>query len=186
MFRNQIAVKLLLSSWISLMSAGCMQFMVSYKSDPNYDYSKIQSYEIVKNQQDNIQNLEVDEAWLGQTITGAIKDSLDSKGLSENPEQAQVVVSYYVVVAMTVDTLVVDNYYNHYYQYSTYPTAAIPDYRKITYNKGTLVIDVVDKASKQIVWRGAADTVVREQTDNEQREKNIRKAVTQIFKQFPR
>ncbi|WP_455207026.1 DUF4136 domain-containing protein [Kaarinaea lacus] len=163
-----------------------MQFRVTHKINPNYDFSKIQSYELVKNKQDKIENLQVDEAWLSQSITSSIRNTLSSKGLTENPEQAQIIVSYYVVVEMTLDTVVIDNYYSNYYQYSAYPTSAMPAHRKIAYNKGTLVIDVIDKKHKQFVWRGAADTVVREKTEKEQREKNIRKAVDQIFKQFPR
>ena len=163
-----------------------MQFRVTHKTNPNYDFSKIQSYEIGKNKQDKIENLQVDEAWLSQTVTASIHDTLNSKGLADNPEQAQVIVSYYVVIEMTVDTVVIDNYYNNYYQYSAYPTSAMPAHRKIAYNKGTLVIDIVDKKYKQFVWRGAADTVVRGKGDKEQAEKNIRKAVDEIFKQLPR
>jgi hypothetical protein len=186
MFNFQCVLKLLAGSVLIAAIAGCMQFRVTHKTNPDYDFSQIQSFEIVKNKQDRIENLQVDEAWLSQTVTGAIRDTLNSKGMTENPEQAQVIVSYYVVVEMTVDTIVIDNYYSNYYQYSAYPSAAVPAYRKIAYNKGTLVIDVVNKQNKQFVWRGAADTVVREKTEQEKREQNIRKAVDQIFKQFPR
>ena len=182
-----ITPKRFLVCLITFTLAGCgMQFRVTHKTNPNYDFSKIQSYEIGKNKQDKIENLQVDEAWLSQTVTASIHDTLNSKGLADNPEQAQVIVSYYVVIEMTVDTVVIDNYYNNYYQYSAYPTSAMPAHRKIAYNKGTLVIDIVDKKYKQFVWRGAADTVVRGKGDKEQAEKNIRKAVEQIFKQFPR
>jgi hypothetical protein len=171
---------------LALASCAQMQFRTTYKTNPNYDFSKIQSFEIVKNKQDKIENLEVDEAWLNQSVTGSIRETLSSKGLTESQDGAQVIVSYYVVLEMTVDTVVIDNYYNNYYQYSAYPTSAMPAHRKIAYNKGTLVIDVVDKKYKQFVWRGAADTVVRGKGDKEKAEKNIRKAVEQIFKQFPR
>jgi hypothetical protein len=184
---NVIRLTRLVIYAIALTLAGCgMQFRVTHKTNPNYDFSKIQSYEIIKNKQDQIENLQVDEIWLDQNITSSIRDTLQDKGLTDNPEQAQIIVSYYVVIEMTVDTVVIDNYYNNYYQYSAYPTSAMPAHRKIAYNKGTLVIDVVDKKYKQFVWRGAADTVVRGKADKEQAEKNIRKAVEQIFKQFPR
>jgi len=171
---------------VLLGGCGDMQVRVTHKTNPNYDFSKINSYEIVKNKQDKIENLQVDEPWLNKAITASINDTLKSKGLTDNPEQAQIIISYYVVIEETVDTVVVDNYYNHYYQYSTYPTSAMPSYRKITYNRGTLVIDIVDKKTKQFVWRGSADKVVRESTKQEQREKNIHNAVEQIFKRFPR
>lgn len=184
--KNSLVLTLI--GYVTLMLASCtqMQFRVTHKTNPNYDFSKIQSFEIVKNKQDKIENLQVDDEWLYQSVTGAIRDSLLDKGLTENSEQAQVIVSYYVVIEMTTDTVVIDNYYNNYYQYSPYPTSAMPSHRKISYEKGTLVIDVVDKKYKQFVWRGAADTVVRGKGDKEKAEKNIRKAVEQILKQLPR
>ena len=182
-----ITPKTFLVCLMAFTLAGCgMQFRVTHKTNPNYDFSKIKSYEIVKNRQDKIENLPFDESWLQNTVIASLRDSLDNKGLKEDLEQANVVVSYYIVVEKTVDTVVIDSYYNNYYQYSPYPTTAMPAHRKVAYDKGTLVIDVVDKKYKQFVWRGAADTVVRGKGDKEQAEKNIRKAVDEIFKQLPR
>ena len=162
-----------------------MQFRVTHKINPNFDYSQIKDFEIVKNKQDKIENLKVDEDWLNQNISNAIRETLNSKGLVENTELAKFAVTYYVVLEMVTDTVVIDHYYSNYYQYSTYPSTAMPQYKKIAYNKGTLVIDIVDKKTHQRIWTGAAESVVREKTKQEKREQNIRKAVNDIFKKFP-
>jgi len=162
-----------------------MQFRVTHRTNPNFDYSQIKDFEIVKNKQDKIKNLMVDDEWLNLNVTNAIREILLSKGLVENNEQAQFAVTYYVVLEMVTDTVVIDHYYSNYYQYSTYPSTALPQYKKITYDKGTLVIDIVNKKTHQRIWSGAAESVVRGKTEQEKREQNIKKAVNDIFKKFP-
>ena len=170
---------------LALSNCGQMQFRVTHRTNPNFDYSQIKDFEIVKNKQDKIENLMVDDEWLNLNVTNAIRETLQSKGLVENKEQTQFAVSYYVVLEMVTDTVVIDHYYSNYYQYSTYPSTAMPQYKKITYDKGTLVIDIVNKKTHQRIWSGAAESVVRGKTEQEKREQNIKKAVNDIFKKFP-
>jgi hypothetical protein len=170
---------------ITLASCTQMQFRVTHRTNPNFDYGQIKDFEIVKNKQDKIENLKVDDKWLNLNITNAIRETLQNKGLVENNEQAKFAVSYYVVLEMVTDTLAIDHYYSNYYQYSTYPSTALPQYKKIAYNKGTLVIDIVNKKTHQRIWRGTAESVIQEKTDQKKREQNIKKAVNEIFKKFP-
>jgi hypothetical protein len=52
------------------------------------------------------------------------------------------------------------------------------------YNVGTLVVDVVDREKRQVVFQGAiSDVVTKEMQAN--REATINKAVAQIFSQYP-
>jgi hypothetical protein len=48
------------------------------------------------------------------------------------------------------------------------------------YTQGTLVVDVVDAASKQLVWRGSATGTI----EPKEADKKIRKAVAKLMKQF--
>lgn len=50
-----------------------------------------------------------------------------------------------------------------------------------TVKQGTLILDVIQADSKQVVWRGTAVGM----TDPSQREKLIAEAVQQLFKKFP-
>jgi len=52
------------------------------------------------------------------------------------------------------------------------------------YNVGTLVVDVVDREKRQVVFQGAiSDVVTKEMQAN--REATINKAVAQVFSQYP-
>lgn len=51
------------------------------------------------------------------------------------------------------------------------------------YKEGTLVIDLYDAKTKQLIWRGSAEDTVSNKA--EKNEKNLNKAVEKMFKKFP-
>jgi Domain of unknown function (DUF4136) len=52
-----------------------------------------------------------------------------------------------------------------------------------TYKVGTLVVDLYDASSKQLVWRGTATNTLSDKPENN--EKSLDKAVDKMFKKFP-
>jgi hypothetical protein len=53
------------------------------------------------------------------------------------------------------------------------------------YDVGTLVIDVIDKTSNQLVWRGAKEGRLRDKQTPEQRTLSVNKTVSAILANFP-
>ncbi|HLH29804.1 MAG TPA: DUF4136 domain-containing protein [Terriglobia bacterium] len=52
-----------------------------------------------------------------------------------------------------------------------------------TYEVGTLVIDLFDNTTKQVIWRGVASDTI---SDNpEKNTKELQKVIAEMFKQFP-
>jgi len=51
------------------------------------------------------------------------------------------------------------------------------------YKEGTLVIDLYDAKTKQLIWRGSAEDMVSSKA--EKNEKNLEKGVAKMFKKFP-
>ncbi len=54
-----------------------------------------------------------------------------------------------------------------------------------TYDEGTLILDVISPATKQLVWRGTAKAAVYGDRSPEEREARIREAVAMILESFP-
>ena len=50
---------------------------------------------------------------------------------------------------------------------------------------GTLIIDIVDRESNQLVWRGAKEGRLKKNQSPEQREASINKTVSEILSNFP-
>jgi hypothetical protein len=53
----------------------------------------------------------------------------------------------------------------------------------VTYEVGTLVLDMYDAQTKRLVWRGVATKTVSKKP--EKNEKALEKAVEKMFKNFP-
>jgi hypothetical protein len=51
------------------------------------------------------------------------------------------------------------------------------------YKEGTLVVDLYDAKTKQLIWRGSAEDTVS--NNAEKNEKNLDKGVAKMFKKFP-
>jgi hypothetical protein len=51
------------------------------------------------------------------------------------------------------------------------------------YKQGTLVVDMYDAKTKQLIWRGSAEDTVSSKA--EKNEKNLDKGVAKMFKKFP-
>jgi hypothetical protein len=51
------------------------------------------------------------------------------------------------------------------------------------YKEGTLVLDIYDAKTKQLIWRGSAEDTVS--NNAEKNEKNLDKGVEKMFKKFP-
>jgi hypothetical protein len=51
------------------------------------------------------------------------------------------------------------------------------------YKEGTLLVDLYDAKTKQLIWRGSAEDTVSNNADKN--EKNLNKGVAKMFKKFP-
>lgn len=78
--------------------------------------------------------------------------------------------------------------YHGYYHYRLGYYSPFPYYQKevetVRYQYGTVNIDVVDAARKQLLWEGIAEGVLKEQ-DIQQPRESMARVVNQIFSQFP-
>jgi hypothetical protein len=54
-----------------------------------------------------------------------------------------------------------------------------------SFEEGTLVIDVVDPKTKQLVWRVTGTDTVHLKNTPERKRKNLRRAIDEMLKKFP-
>ena len=72
------------------------------------------------------------------------------------------------------------------YTYSgTYWGWAGRDIDAQTYTEGTLIVDLVDAATGQLVWRGSATGAIDPERTPEERDRAMQKVVAKIFEKYP-
>jgi hypothetical protein len=69
------------------------------------------------------------------------------------------------------------------YGLGSWPGAS--DVRLSRYEEGTLMLDVIDNASNELVWRGAAQARIDPNRSPQERTELINRAVREILDRFP-
>ena len=128
--------------------------------DPDYDAGKIRSFAWKDTGEDT---LAAANPLLHSRIMNGIEYYLTLAGWQEADDAPTVYVTYH---ASTKEEVVVDTshygygypgawpYYGAAYSYGAYAASSTTTVR--TYEKGTLIVDVWDAATKKLVWRGTA------------------------------
>ncbi|MBQ4833212.1 DUF4136 domain-containing protein [Pseudoalteromonas sp. MMG010] len=97
--------------------------------------------------------------------------------------QADVLINYHASVDKELDIDTINTGYHARWNYWGF------GYQKETsareYEVGTLVIDVVDRVSNQLIWRGAKEGRLKKKQKPEQREASVNKTVEAILSNFP-
>jgi len=175
------STKILCSLFIAIILtaiffAGCSSISVSQDYDPAYDFSKLKTFGFIPiSPEAGIDQINANR------FGDAIKNELTAKGytVSENAD-------FGVALYFTLKTKTNVQSYGYGYGYGGY--WGRPGYGGVDvtqYDEGTLVIDIIDMAKKELVWRGTGTGVLNPNATVEERTANINNAVAQILGQFP-
>ena len=147
------------------------QVKTDYDRDANFSKYKTFSFEKIQTQ---------DPLWVDR-IKSAVTAALTAKGLSQVDSGGDISV---VAVGMTKTQQRLDTFYNGFgggwrfggrFGDATTTTE--------TYQVGTLVIDMFDSGTKELLWRGSASGTVSNNSKNNI--KNLDKGVQKMFKSYP-
>lgn len=135
---------------------------------------------------------------LTQNLKYSISQEMESRGyrFSDKPD---LLVNFNVKTKEKIDvretpTVRASSFYHPYYPRSFYYAYRFGFYepwpyyayetRVVQYTEGTLNVDLINAAEKQLVWEGAAIGRVRE-SDKENMPEHVREVVASIFSKYP-
>jgi len=146
---------------------------VRHNSMPGVDFSKFHTYKWVSIEGGAHPNQIVDAE-----IKQAVDAQLASKGLTKTDgETADLYVGYQVAVDKEK-------------QWNAWGTGrgfggGMGQATESTISVGSLVLDMYDPASKQLVWSGTATKAIEPSSNQEKNEKNLNKAMEKLLKYYP-
>lgn len=119
-------------------------------------------------------------------VVAAVDAELAKKGLTKVASDPDFRVGWHVSTQDKTDVQTYNDFYGYGYGAWGYggPIYGSQTYVR-NYTEGTLMVDVVDAGSNQLVWRGAAEGEVDVDAAPEERTQNINSAVAQILADFP-
>lgn len=159
-------------SWLAAVAllTGCANYHVNYTRTPGTDYSKYKSYAWIP--PDSTSGQYLNRKHLNDRVLFYSNDALAKKGLSLNTNNPDAVFRFTTnavdKVEYTYDPPPVAVSFGfrgpgYYMGYS--PMMAPATITPHNYKEGTLILEMVDVQSQNVVWKGEASSVV-DQTTN--------------------
>ena len=141
---------------------------------PGTDFSKYHSYKWVDIEKGAHPNQIVDAQ-----IKQAVDQQLSTKGLTKTTDdKADLYVGYQIAVDQ-------EKQWNAYGMGGGVRWGGMANATSSTINVGTLVLDMYDPATKQLVWTGNATKTMDPSSNQEKNQKNLNKAMAKLLKNYP-
>lgn len=158
---------------------------VRYNFDKSADFSKFKSYKWVAikgaNQLDDL---------IDKQIKGAIDTELATKGLTKvDGDNADLLIGYQTAIGQEKQFTSYNTdwgYGGGWYRGGWYgPSGGMTTGQTSTIYTGQLALDMYDSKDHDLVWRGVASKSLDTKAKPEKREKNLRKGVAKLLKNYP-
>ncbi len=169
--------------WFFLMASvpACASPKIGYDYDHSASFSAYHTYEWMASKQESTGDKRLDNSLVDARIRTAIGAHLRSKGytapIGGSPD-------FYVAYHVGVTDMIKESSTQRYIgdrAHGTYTTIRDVD----SYKEGTLLIDIVDAASKQLVWQASALAEVDPGMTPEERDERIGGIVRAMLSHFP-
>lgn len=164
--------------------AGCSSISVNYDYDSEVDFTRYRTFGWMSRadqQPGNAAEARTSGDLLDRRIRSAVESVLAARGLAPSNAQPDLEIVYHVGAQDKIQ--VTDWGYRYSDYYWGYGGRQIDVYQ---YTEGTLVIDLVEAATDNLVWRGSGSGVVDQtQRTPEEMQARMNDIVAKIMKSFP-
>jgi hypothetical protein len=160
--------------------AGCAAMSVSSHIEKNVNFAEFVTYEWGPPDGQPVGDPRLDNnEFFRDYVMGAIEKELAGKGFRQVfGGEADLLVHYHASVNQKVDVYEADRPYGYCYENC--------DARVVEFEQGTLVVDIVDRRTNRLVWRGWAQDTMTGVIDNQDRlEKQVDEGVTKMMRLLP-
>ena len=179
-----------LLSAILLSPLACAPIDVVTRHDSHASFSSYKTFQLLQNQQKDLSDIKLamTQDVFDNALEQAFATTLTASGFVKTDQAADFIVTYYVAVSTSSTVVEVKNYYRNVgYSYTgqlmteSYGT----DQKVVSYQIGSLFIDIFDAKSKKSVWQGSAKTPIGLHTEKDKQIERINTVVDKILKKFP-
>lgn len=186
------ALALLAVLLVATPAAG-QKLKIETHKDPAADFSAIKTYAwlppapLVNNAPDGLTNPTLSQEVLGPHIVEAVDRQLARRGLTQvDQSTADVLVVYFAAMTVGFQKSYVGEYYGYITGWgSPIPSGLAPSTSSDIYEQGTVVVDLVQRASNRAIWRGSVVTRVHQERKLEERIARINDGTVRMFERFP-
>lgn len=180
-------VKMTLAGLLLSILAGCSSLKTSSDYDPSANFSDVKTYAWVERKtQDTHYHL---DGLMDQRVRSAVNRQLSLKGMKQvAPAKADVLMNYLIKVdkKINVDTFNSNYGYNPYYGHGWGMSGFMYSQTRVReYEVGTLILDMVNRESGKLIWRGSVADTIRNQNTPEERIEVVNQAISEMLVNYP-
>ena len=174
-------IRIIISFFLTvLFFTGCSSISTTSDYDPSVDFTSYNTFSIYDG---TIEGSELETAPLvKKRILEAIENEMGKKGFTKDDSGNSDLIVF-TQVGTTEKTNVTDYGYGYGSWWGPYPYGRNIDVSY--YTQGSLIIDLVDNAKDELIWRGIGTAVVQDRGTPEERQKFIDEAVAKILSDYP-
>ena len=173
--------RLLSGILLAVWAAGCSSPKVGYDYDRSANFNRYHTYSWVAGVQEATGDRRVDSSLVDARIRTAIDRVLGTKGYSAPQNSSpDFLVAYHAGMKDMMNGASTQNYIGDR-AHGTFTT--ISDIQP--YHEGTLTIDIVDAASRQLIWQASAKADVDQSLGPEERDARVNSIVRAMLSRFP-
>ena len=174
---------------LSLLTA-CTTLTVQTDYETSYDFSSLKTYAWLEGKAPS-NDIRINNSLIINRVVNAVNSNLQFKGYQlVDKDKADFLVTWFGGIENKIQQEIINSYYGYlgydsaYWGYRGYWPRYSRSYT-YEYQEGTLIIDVADSKSKQLVWRGTGRDYMDEKETPEQVTEGINQTVTGILEAFP-
>jgi hypothetical protein len=168
---------------------GCSTLSVQTDYETTYDFSALKTYAWLEGKEPS-KDIRINNSLIINRVVNAVNSGLQSSGYTlVDKDKADFYVTWFGGIEDKMRVETINSYYGDMgYGYSSWGYRGYwPANRTYTYEyqQGTLIIDIADSKSKQLIWRGTGKEYLEENETPEQITAGINQTVTAILSRFP-
>jgi hypothetical protein len=165
---------------LAMLLVGCSSISTTSDYDPAADFGSYSTFSIYDG---IIEGSELESAPLvKKRVQEAIINEMKNKGFTVSDSENADLIVY--TQAGTAEKMNVTDYgYGYGAWWGPYPYGRNIDVSY--YTQGSLIIDLVDNAKDELIWRGIGTAVVQDRDTPEERQQFIDEAVAKILSDYP-
>jgi hypothetical protein len=181
-------MKLIMAVLFIGVLTSCAGITVTTDFDPKADFVDLKTWSWEPEKADDRPGIDA-KTLTAQRVKSAVDGQLGLMGYDKVSMNPDFLVGWHASVKEKMDIQTINNYYGYGpgwgYNYYGGPGPGFSDTYTYYYEEGTLILDIIDPKTHELIWRGTAKAVVDENASPEQRTTKINKAVDMILAKFP-
>ncbi len=185
----QQPLQILATAFGMALFTACSTYSVKTDYNPTISYGRYKTFDWYAASKSAKGKGSGTDPLLDKRVRASVQATLESKGFrQETVAEPDFLVTYFPIYRtkkfLTATSYVGSDGWGR--RIGDYGTGTISNSNQLhKFREGTIVLEVVDSKSNQLVWQGAAEGVVTSLDTSEDKQKKISKAVRDLLANFP-